>query len=154
HKGKRDFDVDWKDVTRFDGDLNHHPDFRIPTEDPGKLKFNHKVHLTEGMGCGFTLDRIDKTQQGRYKAENWGLVKLECSSCHQLENRGLGTRDRPLTPTLTSGLPAPRPGAYMAPIIYEQQCQACHPLTLRPKAGQGPPVTVPHRLQPADVKKF
>src|SRR2546425_8653036 len=37
-------------ITVFDGNLDHHPEFRSVREnkDPGNLKFNHALHLTAG----------------------------------------------------------------------------------------------------------
>lgn len=56
-----------KDIASFPG----HPEFAVlrpGAQDPGKLRFNHNIHLT--------TDRI--TQE-----------KLECGSCHRLDSRGL-----------------------------------------------------------------
>jgi Cytochrome c7 and related cytochrome c len=93
-----------------------HPEFRLwikgaPT-DPGKLRFNHNVHL-QGL-----LDIDRKQLQARQQTlRNAGVVlceveipkkeiHLECQSCHQLDDAG----------------------RYMMPINYERHCQSCHPL--------------------------
>lgn len=74
-------------ITRFDTD---HPDFAV-REDPGKLKFNHKLHLAAGlkMGEATTQLRCDSCHRpeadGRYMAP----VQFEshCKSCHPLTLR-------------------------------------------------------------------
>jgi hypothetical protein len=62
-------------------------------QDPGKLKFNHKYHMTEGIvlaagGKGLTVGEILSAEQqtrfsnGRGKKE---LVQLACANCHETE---------------------------------------------------------------------
>jgi hypothetical protein len=133
-----------KPVTAFNGD---HPEFSLPKQDPGKLKFNHKLHLTAGQEVGFTLGRIADPERAPYADASWqkqkensALVQLDCRSCHQLDSEAT----------------ARAAGAYFLPIAYENHCKACHPLTFDPKV-KGPdkqPLAVPHRLQPDDVNKF
>ena len=129
-------------VSRFAA--NDHPEFRLLRDraaDPGRLNFNHQVHLTPGMGGGkplpgakipFTLAGMDAADRDRYRQpgqdpinDSQNVVQLNCASCHQL----------------------PTDGAYMRPITYENQCRACHPLTLEESPGKKP-WAVPHRLQP------
>jgi hypothetical protein len=133
-------------ITRFDRD---HPDFSLydppndpvttsrrpltdmKTKDPGKLKFNHSLHLTPGMGTGWKLTNIsDPAVRGRYHEGPDG-VQLNCASCHVLGGGDLF--------------------AYMAPIAYETNCRACHPLTFDP---QLPALTIPHGLQPQEVTDY
>src|SRR5207247_10068639 len=70
-----------------------HPEFRLLSEkkaDPGKLKFNHKYHLTEGIvlakgGAPLTVEQIvageqrDRFRNGRKDTD---AVKLTCANCH------------------------------------------------------------------------
>lgn len=148
-------------ITVFDGNLDHHPEFRSVREnkDPGNLKFNHALHLSAGMvrtpdGKKMKLSDInDEAERHRYArqqgtAEMGAAIQLDCASCHQLETARLLE-----TPAATS---APSSGATMLPINYDKHCRACHPLTLMPKdpAQSGAPVVVPHRLQPDEVRSF
>jgi hypothetical protein len=98
-----------------------HPPFgeyrKGPLTDPGRVKFNHAVHLQEA-GI-LTLDRKLLDEQARKAG---GLDKLppdlvlpferehlECASCH--------------TPD-----PA---GRYMQPINFQQHCKRCHALSIQ-----------------------
>jgi hypothetical protein len=124
--GKARFQVS---VTRFEPD--HHPPFR-PLKDPGRLKFNHNVHLALGMeGAKWKLSDIPQADRERYRQpgqrDDKALVQLACSSCHTQSA-----------------------GDLMLPISYENQCRACHPLTFDPKS----PKLIPHRLQPRQVHDF
>ena len=77
-----------------------HPEFGKYTggmKDPGKLKFNHKLHLqagqvpSDGVG-GYTLGKIktlDPAAYERFKDAAWqkdkadtAAVQLDCASCH------------------------------------------------------------------------
>lgn len=141
------------DVRRFA--RNEHPEFRIRRDqatDPARVNFNHQVHLTPGMGGGrprpsagipFTLAQIPPPERDRYRrlgqaqaddAEN--VVQLTCASCHRL-----GTA------------PPYESRAYMQPITYENQCRACHPLTVEEAAGKRA-WTVPHGWQPGTLHEF
>jgi hypothetical protein len=79
-----------------------HPEFaavRAGAQDPGRLRFNHAVHLKDAVrGPG-------------------GPEKLECASCHKPEVARTSARTRG---PATTGL--------MTPITYEQNCASCHPL--------------------------
>jgi predicted CXXCH cytochrome family protein len=52
---------------------DHHPEFR-PTEDPGRLAFDHKRHLEPGRAVGADGQPFH--------------FQLECRSCHQPDNDG------------------------------------------------------------------
>jgi len=144
---------DYENVSRFD--QFHHPQFRIfrtgVPVDPGKLKFNHKLHLTRGLvlvegGKAWTLADIrDEAARARYRQPDQKgdklPVKLECSSCHQTDGRDFSD----------SNGPARTSGAYLLSINYEVHCKACHPLTFDP---QRPELAAPHRLQPDQLKEF
>jgi hypothetical protein len=140
------------DISGFSAD--GHPTFRSIKADPGKLKFNHQRHLAAGMALGKdggalqTLGKIPELYRKRYRdqqtsKEDDAPVQLQCASCHQLDAGDFGLpADFPLA--LLNQRPA---GAYMLPITYENQCQACHPLTLDQ-------ITVPHRWQPKELHAF
>ena len=151
-------------ITRFAE--NDHPKFLLPEKDPGKLKFNHKQHLALGMavekdgvkgGEIFTLGKIPESLRKRYrdapwqekKADDTDFVQLQCASCHQLDvgDFGAGKDQAQEFPFTLMG--RRNAGAYMLPISYENQCQACHALDhkLPGKAVW----TVPHRLQPEKI---
>jgi hypothetical protein len=148
----------WSKITAFDRD---HPDFRsISTADPRKLKFSaftHRLHMTPGMGIDtdhkpvFTAGMLSAADKPRYAPgqKDAELVKLDCGACHQPQSSGFGIKQIAGLPSAV--LPTQSSGAYLLPIIYENQCQACHPLTIDPSAGLkagsgGEWETVPHRL--------
>jgi hypothetical protein len=128
--------------------------------DPGHLKFNHKLHLTPGMiltegGAPWTLAKIPVSERERYRQPaqqgNDVPVKLDCASCHQTDSSDMEIGRDQLAGLPAGLLPARTTGAHMLPITYEIQCKACHPLTF--DAGK-PEWSVPHRLQPPQVKEF
>ncbi|HEX5269567.1 MAG TPA: hypothetical protein VFW33_03720 [Gemmataceae bacterium] len=139
-------------VTSFTPD--GHPPFRPVARDPGGLQFNHALHMTQGLvrvtgDKLFTLEQVAKDFRERYQepAKNAG-VQLKCASCHQADREDWDVRP----PSLPKTFPPPRsPGAYMQPVVYESHCQACHPLTFDPRL---PDRAVPHRLPPADVRRY
>jgi len=82
-------------VTSFTGD---HPEFKLLREqekDPGRLKFNHKYHMTVGIvlaegGTPFKVgDIVSGEQRSRFAngRKNTEAVKLECANCHETETR-------------------------------------------------------------------
>ena len=127
-----------------------HPEFRSIKSDPGMLKFNHRLHLTAGMAIGkhggalMTLGKLPESFRQRYQdrqeaKDDAAPVQLQCASCHQLD---VGERNA---------------GAYMLPIRYENQCQACHPLTIERKVVDDPKggyLTIPHRLNPLEIHEL
>jgi predicted CXXCH cytochrome family protein len=137
-------------VTRFAAPPDH-PEFKVLRErsaDPGKLKFNHALHMTAGVRLSkdakawTPADIVDAKVRDRYRAagqRDGDAVQLQCASCHQLDG---GTNE------LLAGLTA---GAYYLPIRYEAHCRACHPLMFDTRL---PDVAIPHRLQPNEVRKF
>jgi hypothetical protein len=149
-------------VTGFD---TNHPAFKSLTNDPGKVKFNHQVHLLAGMGTNFKLADIpDDADRERYvdqvvSAKNGTkVVQLQCASCHRQDSGDFGLkRDRLAELPAAAILPRRSAGAYMQPIVYENQCKACHPLTFERKKAEDPRsgyVAVRHRLQPKKVHEF
>jgi hypothetical protein len=79
-----------------------HPAFRSlqVEEDPGNIRFSHRLHMTLGQLYPGQTAPAGKRQ-----------VQLDCDDCHQ--------------PETTTGN-----GAYMRPIKYAQHCRDCHPLNL------------------------
>jgi hypothetical protein len=162
-KKEPDLLAQYGNVSRFD--LQGHPEFKAVRDkvDPGHLKFNHQVHLTPGQNKPYTLaDISDPAERERYRAmqpadqrDPKSPVVLTCSSCHVLDSG-----DSTATRALLAGLPGdallpPRAaGAYMLPITYENQCKACHPLTVEKAKDKTPALSVPHRLQPDALYQF
>jgi hypothetical protein len=160
------------DITGFADKSQGHPEFRSLKSDPGRLKFNHALHMrpgqviAEGQDKPWTLGRIaDKATRERYanassqrgKKDDNDLVVLDCASCHRLDagDFGIDAADRPAG--LASSSLTPRAaGAYMLPVNYEIHCSACHPLTFdaKVKGKDNQPLSVPHHLQPDQVKEF
>jgi hypothetical protein len=140
-------------ITAFATD---HPEFRLPKTDPGNVKFNHKVHVTAGLGAQYTLEKIrDKSERERYARQQGAtddgqLVRLDCASCHRLDSRDFGIKGDKLEGLPSAVLPNRAAGAFMLPITYENQCKACHPTTFDPKIKQA----APHRVQPAELTEF
>lgn len=148
-----------------------HPEFKPLKNDPGRLKFNHKLHMTPGQvdppdAAGpMTLGRIaDAATRKRYAEAPWQLNKadgeavvLDCASCHRLDagDWGITMKDKPAS-LAASALRPRAAGAYMQPINYELHCAACHPLTFdaKVKGKDGQLIAAPHGLQPAQVRDF
>jgi hypothetical protein len=160
--------TDYKDVSAFDRD---HPEFAVlrdAAKDPGKLKFNHALHMTPGMN---PVDKgkpvwlvgqiADKDERERYrlpKQTDNDPVTLDCQSCHQADG---GNASAASLARLPASLKSPRgDGAYMMPIVYEKHCAACHALEVPGRKGadgdrrddpDAAPLKVPHRIQPAEL---
>jgi predicted CXXCH cytochrome family protein len=138
-----------ENITRFDLD---HPQFQIddpvsrartPIDraiDPGRLKFNHKRHLAEGIKLegGEPLLRDAKGNP----------VQLECATCHQLDAQ-ISSASEPIPGLPTAVSPPRAAAASMLPIVYEKHCKSCHPITF--DKGQ---MEVPHRMQPNELHGF
>jgi hypothetical protein len=80
-------------------------------KDPGKIRFNHEVHLRkkEGEGGGLLAPVNFRPGEPPREAPRPGetrRVELDCTACHRTD-------------------PA---GRYMLPIRYELHCAQCHPL--------------------------
>jgi hypothetical protein len=137
-----------------------HPPFKALRDDPnrGKLAFSHAVHMAAGMATKetgdpeWTLAKIPAEYRDRYRNGTQGdneRVQLACSSCHRLDP-GDGLR-KP-----SNGFPLAA-GATMLPVTYESDCKACHPLTVNSGSPDARPqslVTIPHGLQPDQVRDF
>jgi hypothetical protein len=129
-----------------------HPEFRALREqdkDPGRIAFNHKLHLAAGLreqagtNVPFTLEEIPAVMRERYRLPGQGdkdAVQLDCASCHRADG---DSPDR-----------VRAAGDYMLPINHDRHCQACHPLTFANEVPGGERARVPHRLQPDEVRAW
>jgi predicted CXXCH cytochrome family protein len=97
-----------------------HPEFaavKAGAEDPGRVRFNHAVHLNEVRGPS-------------------GPEQLECSTCHTPEmSRAAKTAKGP-----------PRTGL-MAPVNFQQHCARCHPLFFDERIEQPAPHVKPEAVR-------
>jgi hypothetical protein len=114
-----------------------HPEFRSLEKDPGTLvRFSHAQHLATGLFVKGSKTRpwmwsdVAPGSSIRMPAgsEATDPVKLDCGACHQPEGANAG------------GTGA---GHAMAPISFEQHCQACH--------GRDLPLGIPHAASPAII---
>ncbi len=180
--------ADLKLVTQFSA--TGHPFFRSlgdpelgstsPRQVPRKLKFaqfSHHLHMTPGMArdgdhqAVWTLGQIAEADRPRYAKQGQALsdpVQLDCGSCHQSESRSIERTKVGDSPDAALPRSSSVAGAYMLPITFENQCRACHSLTIEPCAGvengvatndgAKPCDTVPHRLGPArlaeEIEKY
>lgn len=159
-----------KEIRSFSAGQGH-PEFRSleaakAQPDPGRgIKFNHALHVAPGLvkdpgDTPFTWAYIrDDAQRARYargQADS-ASIALTCADCHVTDAGDLGLDGGALGKTVDdpSGRLASRSaGAYMQPITYENQCRACHPLTVdEPAEGDDPALAlnILHGLQPAEV---
>lgn len=160
----------WDVVTGFaDG---RHPDFAAG-EDPGRLKFNHALHMAAGMAFGgeggtgapFTkYSDLRQEDRARYMAaagvkDPNEFVRLDCAACHETDT----------TSQAVAGGGVAGGGKRFLPVAFERHCAACHdtdlPLravTREQLAGRvnadgevdGPRFRVPHGLQVAEVDRL
>jgi hypothetical protein len=164
---------DYGKANAIKGFASDHPDFALPKQDPGNIKFNHALHMTAGQAISadqagkWTLRKLKETDPAdyeRYKSAPWqkdktdgAAVVLDCRSCHVFDP-GDGPGKTP------NKAPARPSGAYAVPVNYENNCKACHPLsfdrtvtrTVKDAAGAEREVLVqvPHHLQPEAVDSF
>ena len=128
-------------VTRFDGNPDHHPEFRWLSKglmgDPSQVIFNHKLHLAHGLNSGpevkpFTFAQLPETARKRYgwkqRQDVNSAVQLACASCHVLDSK-----ESRATSGIARSWPIGSAGAYMLPVSYARNCRDCHPLAFDPK---------------------
>jgi hypothetical protein len=135
-----------------------HPEFGTFTKglkDPGKLKFNHKLHMMPGQAPAnstgaLTLGKIkqnDESEFARFKNAAWqkdkaetAPVQLDCASCHLSKPAGHGA--------------SKAEERYMQPVTYDTNCKACHPLTFDAavKGTDGKPFALPHGKPLSDTE--
>jgi hypothetical protein len=134
-------------VTRFDGD---HPEFAALHEgykDPSVIKFNHKAHMQKRI----RLHEDDFDGGAASKA----TVQLECADCHRpaAVNQRWPYGQAAAVPALSGDQGARgrlENKAYMAPVTYEKQCQACHALQFDQLVTD----LAPHHKTPQEVHEF
>jgi hypothetical protein len=122
------------------GNWADHPNFNLPKSDPGKLRFNHKLHLSPGMAreggtALMTWGQVAAPFRERLNAEKFDAaapVQLDCAACHQPDSSN---------------------GAIMMPIVYDVHCQACHPLTVK-LPNDKTALNIPHRWQPSALHEL
>jgi predicted CXXCH cytochrome family protein len=139
-------------VTSFAAD---HPAFRaLKAADPGRLKFNHRLHMLSGQA---PLDAKESAKQTladvpeQYRAALVApksladvpmetVIQLDCANCHVTESDGI-----------------PAAGDYMQPINFEQHCAACHSgelVTEVATSGSAQSRALPHGLQPDAIRSL
>ena len=136
-------------ITAFDTDSGHHPEFPSKT-DPGQVRFNHAVHMAEGLVAApgrvpFTFNDVSPSARFQY-SWNEGMpltnsVQLTCLSCHEFGIPRNDPTDYPEEARRTSA-------AYPLPVKFESHCVACHSLAYDP---DHPERSLTHRNQPAAV---
>src|SRR5436305_1610669 len=93
-------------------DWARHPEFRLlasgKAKDPGRLKFNHQLHLTPGMAVSgggplWKLGDVHPEYRDRYRRPEQGdaaAVQLDCAACHRAD-----AGDFKATAALLEGVP-------------------------------------------------
>lgn len=137
-------------VTSFATD---HPSFRsLKSGDPGRLKFNHRLHLLPGQAPRDAKSSAKKTLADVPEQYRTALVapksladvpldtviQLDCANCHVTDSGGI-----------------PAAGDYMQPVRFEQDCAACHRGELVAEVaagGSAQALPVPHGLQPVAIR--
>jgi hypothetical protein len=144
-------------------DWRSHPSFRsiggdnqASFADPGRLRFNHALHMQAGQVAEGAKEEAKKKWES-VPQKHWpqllagqpapakvdSPVQLSCASCHQLDDA-------------VSGATVPALGAYMQPVRYERHCAGCHHEDLQidtdNKVGSllG---ELPHGLQPDEIRR-
>jgi hypothetical protein len=121
-----------------------HPEFAVlrpGNTDPGRIKFNHAVHLKKEL-------------RGPH-----GYVQLDCSDCHRPAGVNVVW---PYGQAAVSVAAAAQPGAhsrqsrraYMAPINYYEHCSACHALQFDKRFKEPVPHTKPEIVRTFVIQKF
>ena len=122
-----------------------HPEFRSLKSDPGRIQFNHKIHMTAGLRATpddrvtTTLRDLPDPHRGKYQQADQmldDLVQLKCSSCHA-KRRDLDDQ-------------ANDAGGDYEPVTYETHCAICHPLSYEPGSAK----TLSHGLSPMEMREF
>jgi cytochrome c1 len=121
-----------------------HGEFASLTKgDPGRVKFDHQQHMLAGqVDAGakgaFTLSMLSDVDRERYRMpgqQDDAPVELSCSSCHKMS----GNPDSQDSLVTDAEL-----GRYLAPISFEQHCQACH--SLNPGIATADTTPLPHAV--------
>lgn len=139
-----------ENVTSF---ATNHPPFRsLKSNDPGRLKFSHRLHLLPGQVPKDAKPSAKKTLADvpeQYRAALIAprsladvpldtAIQLECANCHVTDSGGI-----------------PAAGDYMQPVNFEQHCAACHRGELVAEVAAGGSAEssqVPHGLQTSAIR--
>ncbi|MFN5290881.1 MAG: cytochrome c3 family protein [Planctomycetia bacterium] len=140
-----------------------HPDARVfkqKAQDPGSIKFNHKLHLSKGLtiangGKPWTFADIPEKERERFGFQKdmplSSAVQLDCKSCHVFDPADNNPSQSAFA-NIPKGLIQPRSrGKNSQPIVFEIHCKSCHPLGFDDK---NPGWEVPHRHQPDELKTY
>jgi hypothetical protein len=136
--------------------LDAHPKFRSLATDPGRLKFNHALHMTAGLTHAkdarqpMKLSDLPSEFQSQYadSVTKKDLVQLDCGSCHELDRTSGASPGLPDAVNVARG-----EGKYYRPVVYERHCQACHALPYRADYESVADVQLPHRLNADQLEK-
>jgi hypothetical protein len=145
------------DISRIKSFADRHPEFRsIAAGDPGKIQFNHALHMRPGLtktGDGRALSKYEDLPSDylSHAIEGWdaakpqaGAVQLQCASCHESS-----TSDDRLAFSSKKDKTT-RNTAHFAPIQFDRHCQACHALKIGPEEND----VVPHGLKASELKQI
>ena len=127
-------------VTVFD--QQHHPEFISAQKDPGHLKFSHYRHPDARIGQQSRRGENDLDLGPDFRSgparQHTGVApgKATIRPYSSIADRAINSMAAISACRMAGASPSaspPRPaGDYMLPIIYENQCQACHPLYKSP----------------------
>ncbi len=139
-----------ENVTSF---ATNHPPFRsLKSDDPGRLKFNHRLHLLPGqapLSAKASANKRLADVPEQYRAALIApqsladvpldtVIQLDCANCHVTDSGDI-----------------PAAGDYMQSVNFEQHCAACHSGELVAEVaagGSAQSLQVPHGLQPMAIR--
>ena len=134
-----------------------HPEFsalRAGKADPGRVKFNHYVHLQphlmgpNDMRVELSCDDCHRTANGN---DGWPYAAtLDASQVSESVPQGLKPASLAASDGTAEAVPFPIRERYMAPIRFSQNCAACHTLQFDKRFGNE---QVPHE-KPEVVHAF
>jgi Cytochrome c7 and related cytochrome c len=122
-----------------------HPEFaalRPGARDPGQIKLNHYGHLRPGL------------------AGPTGPVQMDCQDCHRITMDGAWPYAMPQpvsqSASMSADLKHSRSQDYMLPILYANQCAACHVKDLQfdKRFDQAAPHNKPEVVQAFLIQKY
>ncbi len=131
------------------GNLNSvdRPRYRLPGQtDSDLVRLNcgscHRLNSRESVVASIEQPDSERTDQD--------LLKLiDAMGGSSGDRAPAGLFPPPGLPISAAAVPVRTDGRRMLPIVYQDQCRACHPLTLDPLAVNGPGAALmPHGLKP------